>query len=132
MKRNFKTQWDEIPRQLEKNSGVSETVPDQTLTVMQLVQNHTIPNLQVNEGNYHDPTGTDELAIGMETGRKLHTMDISEVHDELKEIETRELDRKQKDKDDRKAKAKKLLEEEQLKTFEKWKQKENKDKTEGA
>lgn len=129
--KKFKTQWDPIERVLEKNSGISETIPDQTLTVMQLVQNHTIPNLQVSEGNYHDPTGTDELAVGTESGRKLHTMDISEVHDELKEIENREMERKAQDKKERINKAKQLLDKQQKETFEKWKQQEQKDNKKG-
>lgn len=122
MKR-FKTQWDEPTRTIEKNSGKSETIPDQTLTVMQLVQNHTIPNLQVSEGNYHDPTGTDEIAVGMESGRKLHSMDISEVHDELKAIEEREMERKEKDKKDRKEKAQKILKDAEDKRFKEWQEK---------
>lgn len=127
--KQFRTQYDgKKENHVEKNSGISKTVPDQTLTVMQLVQNHTIPNLMVKEGQYHDPTGQDELAVGTESGRRLHTMDISEVHEELKEIEKRELERKEKDKKERMEKAKKVLKEAEDRRFKEYQEKLNQDK----
>lgn len=95
-KPTFQTLYTEIEKKREKNSGISRTVPDQSMTIFELVTNHTIPNMPaVNEGHYHDPSGEDDVKIGQESGRLLRTLDHLEVHEELQAIEEREIKRQE-------------------------------------
>lgn len=119
----FRTQWDIVERKREKNSGISKTIPDQSISISALVKNNTIyPGMpfQVKDGIYHDPTGNDEEKIGQETGENIFKKDISEVHEELTELANRELDRKEKKRQEDREKAKKILEKRDNELKEKW------------
>lgn len=69
----------------EKNNGISETIPDQSMSILQIMQNHSRGIMTgVKTPSYHD-----EETIDQETGRDIRTMDISEVHQEMEEIHQR-------------------------------------------
>ena len=69
-------------RTIEKNNGVSQTIPDQTLSITEIMQRHS-RGLAIDQRvpNYNTPE-----EIETSDGRDIRTMDISEVHSEMQEI----------------------------------------------
>lgn len=83
----FKTQFNqgERKRTTEKNSGLSQTIPDQSMSIKEiLIRNQRGLPLSGIEAVFHDEKFLDD-----ESGRNPANMDISEIVDELQAIEER-------------------------------------------
>lgn len=89
----------------EKNTMPSLTVPDQSMSILQIMQNHSrgiMPGVKT-------PLYHDEATIDQESGRDIRTMDIVEVTEELQEINDR-LQQTAREKQAKKAEASALKE----------------------
>lgn len=89
---NFNPEYRRIKRQqpLEKNNGISKTVPDQTMSIREIMQRHS-RGLDIDQ---KIPLYHDESQLETETGRDPRTMDISEIHDEIQQIAEKFEDKK--------------------------------------
>ena len=83
----------EVFPQPEPNNGVSQTVPDQTMSIKEIMQRHS-RGLAIDQ---KIPLYHDDEQLATESGRDISTMDISEVHNEMQEINQR-LEEKEKQK----------------------------------
>lgn len=94
----------------EVNTLPGKTIPDQSLTVRQIMQRHTagVP-LNVKTPNFNNDTEIDNDEY---SGRDPRTMDLTEIHDELESIAERQKARIKLAED---IKQQKLQEEERLK-----------------
>ncbi len=85
MERNFNYHRVSGTRTTEKNSGISQTIPDQTMSITEIMQRHS-RGLAIDQ---KVPLYHSEEEQAQETGRDIRTMDISEVHAEMQEINQR-------------------------------------------
>jgi len=125
MKYKFQTQYNLHPKEKEKNSGISKTIPDHALTIKQIMERHTIGQpIEQREGRYHDESGEDEEQVGFETGEIMEKLDYCDIQERAESLAERQEERNAKEletkKQKNKEKLKKIFEkhEEELKT--KW------------
>lgn len=104
---NIKTNWTRNPLDGEVNYGVSETIPDQSLTVRELFRRHVrglpIQGERVGSYDYDEQ----EQPIGDGESRDIRTMDFTEIQEELNEIRQKEYEKRKQYWEEKKEKRKK-------------------------
>lgn len=83
MQPKFQTNYnrEQFPKPKEKNSGISKTVPDQSMSIREIMLKHSrgIP-METKIPKYHEETEI-ETALGISADK----LDISEIHEIMKE-----------------------------------------------